>query len=236
VLSILKNTPLNNSSFFRQLLPAQPCVLCGALSRDGVWCKACDADLPRLGAAHCPVCALPTHDGTTCGRCLQHPPAFNRTVAAYAYAFPLDKLIQAVKFSEQLVLVEQLAAALAQRIEQRPDALIAMPLHPLRLRERGFNQSQLLARSLSKRLDIPLLTDACERTRNTSPQSSLRWQERGKNMRKAFTCTADLSGQNIAIVDDVMTTGASIEELSRTLRQARAQEISAWVMARTLPR
>jgi ComF family protein len=232
----LKNTPLNSSSFFRQFLPAQPCVLCGALSRDGVWCKACDADLPRLGIAHCPVCALPTHDGATCGRCLQHPPAFSHTVAAYAYAFPLDKLVQAVKFSEQLVLVEQLATALAQRIEQRPDVLIAMPLHPLRLRERGFNQSLLLARSLSKRLDIPLLTDACERTRNTSPQSSLRWQERGKNMRKAFTCSADLSGKHIAVVDDVMTTGASIEELSRTLRQADAKEICAWVVARTLPR
>lgn len=227
---------LNSRSFFKQLLPAQPCVLCGALSRDGVWCKACDADLPLMGAAHCPVCALPTHDGATCGHCLQHPPAFNRIVAAYAYAFPLDKLIQSVKFSEQLVLVEQLTAALAQRISQRPDALIAMPLHPLRLRERGFNQSLLLARSLSKRLDIPLLTDACERARNTSPQSSLRWQERGKNMRKAFTCKADLSGRHIAVVDDVMTTGASIEELSRTLRQAGAKEISAWVVARTLPR
>jgi ComF family protein len=211
-------------------------VLCGALSRDGVWCQACAADLPRLGAAHCPVCALPTHDGTTCGRCLQHPPAFTRTVAAYAYAFPLDKLIQAVKFSEHLVLIEQLAAALAQRIERRPDALIAMPLHPLRLRERGFNQSLLLARALGKRLDLPLLTDVCERTRNTTPQSSLRWQERGKNMRKAFTCTANLCGKHIAVVDDVMTTGASIEELSRTLRQAGAQEISAWVVARTLPR
>ena len=226
---------LNSRSFFKQLMPAQPCVLCGALSRDGVWCQACDADLPRLGTSHCPVCALPTHDGATCGRCLQHPPAFNRTVAAYAYAFPLDKLIQAVKFSEQLVLVEQLAAALAQRIDQRPDALVAMPLHPLRLRERGFNQSLLLARSLGKRLNIPLLTDVCERTRNTTPQSSLRWQERGKNMRKAFTCTADLSGKHIAVVDDVMTTGASIEELARTLRQAGAKEVSAWVVARTLP-
>lgn len=227
---------LNSRSFFKQLLPAQPCVLCGTLSRDGVWCKACDADLPRMGTAHCPVCALPTHDGATCGRCLQHPPAFSHTVAAYAYAFPLDKLIQAVKFSAQLVLVEQLAAALAQRISLRPDALIAMPLHPLRLRERGFNQSLLLARSLSKRLDIPLLTDACERTRNTSPQSSLRWQERGKNMRKAFTCTADLGGKHIAVVDDVMTTGASIGELAHTLRRAGAESVSAWVIARTLPR
>ena len=81
----------------------------------------------------------------------------------------------------------------------------------------------------------PATENACTRTRNTSPQSTLPWQERGKNMRKAFTCTADLGGKHIAI-NDVMTTGASIEELARTLRQAGAKEVSAWVVARTLPR
>lgn len=226
---------LDSSSLIKRILPAQPCILCGALSRDGVWCKACDADLPRLNAAHCPVCALPSPSAATCGKCLQHMPSFAHTAAAYAYAFPVDKLIQAVKFSEQLALVAQLADALAQQIDSRPDAIIAMPLHPLRLRERGFNQSLLLAQRLACQLDIPLLRDACERTRNTAPQSSLHWQERGKNMRKAFACTADLNGKHIAIVDDVMTSGASIEELARTLRQAGAEQISAWVVARTLP-
>ena len=110
-----------------------------------------------------------------------------------------------------------------------------MPLHPLRLRERGFNQSVLLAQRIAGRLNIPLLLNACERTRNTSPQSTLPWQKRGKNMRGAFACNTDLSGRNIAIVDDVMTTGASIEELARTLRLAGAGEVSAWVVARTLP-
>jgi ComF family protein len=110
-----------------------------------------------------------------------------------------------------------------------------MPLHPLRLRERGFNQSHLLAQHLAKNLNIALLTDVCQRTRNTPPQSSLPWQERGKNMRGAFTCSADLTGKHIAIVDDVMTTGISIEELARSLRQAGAVQISAWVLARTLP-
>jgi ComF family protein len=226
---------LDIRAIIEHTLPAQPCILCGDFSHEGVWCAACDADLPRLSAAHCPVCALPTHDGATCGRCLQHPPAFVHTVATYAYAFPLDKLIQAVKFSGQLALIEKLATALAQRIGQRPDAIVAMPLHPLRLRERGFNQSALLAQHIAKQLNIPLLKNACTRTRNTSPQSTLPWQERGKNMRKAFTCTADLGGKHIAIVDDVMTTGASIEELARTLRQAGAKEVSAWVVARTLP-
>jgi len=83
--------------------------LCGAFSRAGVWCTACDAELPRLGAAHCPVCALPSPGGATCGRCLQHAPGFAHTAAAFAYAFPVDKLIQAAKFSGQLVLIERLA-------------------------------------------------------------------------------------------------------------------------------
>ena len=226
---------MNHSLIINRLAPAQPCLLCGAFSHDGIWCKACDTDLPRLSPAHCPVCARPSPLAATCGRCLQRAPGFDHTVAAFAYAFPVDKLIQAVKFSEQLALVNQLAEALAQRITTRPDGIVAMPLHPLRLRERGFNQSLLLAQQLAKQLGIPLLRDACERTRNTTPQSTLPWQQRGKNMRKAFACSADLSGQHIAIVDDVMTTGASIEALAQTLRRAGASQISAWVIARTLP-
>lgn len=226
---------LNRRLFIEHLLPAQPCTLCGIFSHDGVWCKACDADLPRLTTTHCPVCALPSPHGATCGKCLQRKPGFDRTVAAFAYAFPVDKLIQAVKFSEQLALAAQLADTLAQCISVRPDAIVAMPLHPLRLRERGFNQSLLLAQRLALDLGLPLLRDACQRTRNTMPQSTLPWQTRGKNMRKAFACSQDMSGKHIAIVDDVMTTGASIEELARTLRLAGAAQISAWVVARTLP-
>ncbi len=132
-------------------------------------------------------------------------------------------------------MIERLADALVRTIRTRPDGIVAMPLHPLRLRERGFNQSLLLARRVAGQLNTPLLEEACARTRNTSPQSTLPWQERGKNLRKAFSCSSDLSGRHIAIVDDVMTTGSSIEELARTLRQAGAREVSAWVVARTLP-
>jgi ComF family protein len=205
------------------------------MSRSGVWCAACDADLPRLGVAHCPVCALPAPDGATCGKCLKHPPGFSQTVAAFAYGFPVDKLIQAAKFSEQLMLINRFADALVPAIATQPDGILAMPLHPARLQERGFNQSLLLAQRLAKRLDIPLLSNDCQRVRNTSPQSTLPWQERRKNMRHAFTCSADYSGKHIAIVDDVMTTGASLEELARTLHRAGAAKISAWVVARTLP-
>lgn len=216
-------------------MPEQPCILCGTFSGNGVWCQSCDADLPRLGNAHCPVCGLPTLNGGICGKCLKHSPSFDATLSAYAYAFPIDKLVQAIKFSGRLALVNQLADALASRIVNRPDLIIAMPLHPLRLQERGFNQSQLLAQRLANNLGVSLLTDVCKRTRNTNPQSILPWQERGKNVHNAFICTADLSGKHIAVVDDVMTTGTTIEELARTLREKGAIKVSAWVLARTLP-
>jgi ComF family protein len=236
-LFILSHPLRNIGAIFMRLLPAQPCLLCGADSHAGLCCSACDADLPRLTGAHCPICGLPAPDGSVCGVCLKQPPPFDHTVAAYRYAFPVDKLIQALKFHERLILVNYLADTLAQRIAIRPDCIVALPLHPARLRERGFNQSLLLARRIARQLELPLLTDACERVRNTPPQSSLPWKERDKNMRQAFVCKpgAAVRGKHVAIVDDVMTTGASIGELARALKQAGASEVSAWVVARTLP-
>ena len=236
-MSILSHHLLDIGAKFKRKLPAQPCLLCGAASQVGLCCDACTAELPRLTEARCPICALPTLAGSVCGECLLQPPPFDHTVAAFSYNFPLDKLIQALKFHDRLVLVDYLADAIVARVDTRPDHLVALPLHPTRLRERGFNQSLLLARRISRRLDIPLLSDACERVRNTPPQSSLPWKERDKNMRHAFVCKPDIDvrGKHIAIVDDVMTTGASIGELARALKLAGAREVSAWVVARTLP-
>lgn len=218
-----------------QSLPTQPCVLCGAASRAGVWCGACDAALPVPPAARCPVCALPSPDGSLCGRCLRKRPLYDRTVAAFDYAFPVDKLVQALKFNEQLHLAPAFAARLARHIEIRPDCVVAMPLHPARLAERGHNQSLEIARHLASRLQLPLLPHACVRLRDTPPQSSLKWKARGKNLRGAFRCDADVAGLHVAVVDDVMTSGASLNELALALRRAGAREISAWVAARTPP-
>ena len=226
---------MNNRTKLWQSLFKQPCLLCGTASRNGIFCAACDAQLPYLTAAHCPVCAVPTLGGDICGSCLQHPPQFNRTIAVFAYTFPLDKLVQALKYSEQLVLVNSLADKLAQRVELRPDCLLPMPLHPARLQERGFNQSLELARRIGDKLHIPVLVDSCQRVRDTPPQFALSWNERDKNVRRAFVCTQDFSGKSVAVVDDVMTSGASLNELALTLRRAGAQEVHAWVIARTLP-
>lgn len=235
MLSILPRAILNSCIKLKQVLPAQPCLLCGAMSRHGAWCAACDASLPVLSAAHCPGCALPAPAGTTCGSCLKEPPLFDRTVAAYAYGFPLDKMLQALKFHEHLYLAPALADKLAARITERPDCIVPMPLHPQRLKERGHNQSLEIARSIARQLDIPLLVSACQRVRDTPPQSSLKWKARSKNMRKAFQASADLTGQHVAMVDDVMTSGASFNALAQALRRAGAREVSAWVVARTLP-
>jgi ComF family protein len=208
-------------------------LLCGAASQSGVWCAACDADLPHVITPRCPICALPSPNGQICGHCLKNPPPFDCTVAAFDYSFPINKLIQTFKYSQQLALANQLADALDHRLINLPDAIIAMPLHPLRLQARGFNQSLLLAQRIASKRDLPLLKNAVHRIRHTPPQSTLDWKARSKNLRQAFKCEEDLSGKHIAIVDDVMTSGASITELAACLRKAGAHTISAWIIART---
>lgn len=235
ILSILLGSFANIRLNFKRMLPDQPCVLCGAASHVGAWCTACDTSLPYLISPRCPVCALPTPQGDTCGRCLHRAPLFDRTTTAFTYDFPLDKLVQAFKFGAQLALAREFARKLAPRIDTRPDCIVAMPLHPARLRERGYNQSEELARQLAHDLDITLSSYACQRVRDTPPQSALPWKERSRNMRKAFTCKGDMRGKHVAMVDDVMTSGASLNELALALRRAGASEVSAWVVARTLP-
>jgi len=234
-LSILKGKLLDICLNIERILPAQTCLLCGAIGQTKTWCSACDAALPHLTTACCPVCALPTPDGANCGHCLLTPPHFKRTVAVYSYAFPLDKLILALKYGEKFLLARQMGEEIAKRASILPDCLVAMPLHPLRLRERSYNQSLLLARHIARQLNLPILPFACQRLRNTPSQSTLPLKERSKNMRKAFKCSAEIAGMHVAIVDDVMTTGATMNELALTLLNAGASEVSAWVVARTLP-
>jgi len=236
-LSIIRKYFLNISAKINRFLPAQPCILCGSMSHDGLWCGVCDTALPWLDAPHCPVCALPTPAGEVCGHCLKDPPLFTHSTAVFAYAFPVDKLIQALKYGEQLALASAFAEKLALRIDRSelPDCILPMPLHPAKLRERGFNQSLLLARALARKLEIELLPNACLRVRDTPPQSALPWKERRKNVRNAFRCDADLSGKKIALVDDVLTTGASLNALAGAVKERGATAIHAWVVARTLP-
>lgn len=227
---------MNISSIFRQIAP-RPCLLCGGKTTVQHLCGGCLDDLPWHTQAHCPQCATPTPGGQVCGACLKRPPAFDRTVAALAYAFPLDRLIPRLKYHGRLAVAPALGECLAQAAadQPQPDRLIAMPLHATRIRERGFNHATEIAREVAKQLKLPLDTASCQRIRDTPPQMGLKHDARRRNVRGAFTCSGKIEGQHIALVDDVMTTGTSLDELAATLKRAGAREVTCWVVARTLP-
>lgn len=212
-------------------------MLCGGAAGEQQLCSGCHADLPHYSRPHCPKCAVPTPDGQVCGTCLQHPPTHVRTLAAFSYAFPIDQLIQALKYQQRLSIAPLLGEALAEAIgtRARADVLIPMPLHPMRLRQRGFNHATEIARALAARMGIPLSLTTCERVRDTPPQVALAYDQRRRNVRDAFACTGNVAGMHVALIDDVMTTGTSLDELARTLIKAGAREVEAWVVARTLP-
>lgn len=226
---------MNIRSIFRHIAPLS-CLLCGAASDTQPLCPGCRADLPWHRQPQCPQCAIPTPDGQLCGACLQHPPAFDHTQAALTYAFPLDQMIPRLKYHGQLAIAPVLGECLAQALEHapRPDRLIAMPLHAARIRERGFNHATEIARTLARKLGLTLDLDSCRRTRDTPPQMGLKHDARRRNVRGAFSCSGEVQGQRIALIDDVMTTGTSLDELAATLKLAGAQEVSCWVVARTL--
>lgn len=220
-----------------QIFTRNNCILCG-ITTDQDLCEPCYRDLPQLAGSHCPVCLWPVPTAEICGACLTRPPAFTRTIAALRYAFPTNALIHSLKYQANLAIAPILAKMLITRlgtIERMPDIIIPMPLHPIRLRERGFNQAMEISRYLSKETGVVLLPDSCHRIKHTPPQTGLPWKERQKNIRKAFSCKMDGGGKHVALVDDVMTTGATLNELSKILRKQGVAEISNWVIARTLP-
>ncbi len=214
----------------------QDCVLCDA-SAAAVICEDCRVALPNSDLA-CPVCAAPG-SSMVCGGCLSEPPQFDATIAAFEYAFPLDRLVQALKFSANLSLVDFFSEALANKLRTQttnshPDVIVALPLAPKRLAARGFNQSALVADRVSKLLSIPVAHTAMLRIRETPPQAGLSRDQRRRNIRGAFDCALPLDGKYIAIVDDVLTTGATLSEAAKVLKKAGATRVDAWVLSRAV--
>jgi len=218
----------------RTALP-QACVLCAGASGDALLCRGCAAAMPQCERA-CPRCALATPDGSACGRCLAQPPPFDATCAAWRYAFPVDRLVGAFKYGGRLALADPLARALADAVRRRaaplPDCVLAMPLAPLRQRHRGFNQAHEIARRVAAQLRLPM-RNTLVRTRETPAQAGLTLRERTRHVRDAFRATQALDGLAVAIVDDVMTSGATLAAASRAARAAGALRVEAWVVART---
>ncbi|MDX9707612.1 MAG: ComF family protein [Azospira sp.] len=219
------------------LLP-QDCLLCLAAASDALLCPTCAAGLPGLPAPCCPRCALPGGNGECCGRCQRRPPAFDAMLALHPYAFPVDRLIQGLKYRGELSVAGHFAAALTTACAPLgADLVVPMPLHPSRLAARGFNQAMEIARALAPRLGIPLAARACTRERATVPQEGLSLAERRRNLRGAFACRADFAGftgRHLLLIDDVATTGASADECARTLKRHGAARVSVVVVARTL--
>jgi ComF family protein len=216
---------------------ARDCLLCEKVTENGALCEGCWRDLPYANLSCCPLCAVPIWDGAVCGACLKRPPAFDQTIAALRYAHPADAMIQALKYGSRLEFVPVLGRALADRIADspRPTLLIPVPLGAARLKKRGFNQALELAREISRRIGVRVDVGACSRIRETLPQTQLPYAERAKNIRGAFVCARDLSGERVAVLDDVMTTGVTLNEIARVLKRAGAEHVSAWVVARTVP-
>lgn len=238
------NIGLKIKQFLAKPFFKQYCLLCA--SHDGGefgLCDACLNSLPWHTALQCPQCGLVTQSaGVTCGSCLSSPPAFDATQALFSYDFPVDRLLQHYKYKNSLHLAQTFASLLLKhRLScharlHNIDLIIPMPMHRARLKERGFNQALEVARNLSKNLQIKLDYSSCLRSKLTPPQASLPLKERIKNVHGVFHCQQNLQGLNIAIVDDVMTTGASLNELAKTLKQAGAVHVECWAIARTLPK
>jgi ComF family protein len=223
------------------------CYLCGDISREFL-CPGCRGDLPVHGTA-CRCCALPVidklrsasenPDALLCGDCLKHPKPFDRTLAAFTYAHPLDFLINRFKHHRQFVCGDYLSKHLISAVQAAygrqslPDLLLPMPLHWTRHFKRGFNQSHAIAHQLHKKLSIPL-AHHCRRLKHNPRQQGLKRKERLRNLTEAFTVSSRLDGYHVALIDDVMTTGATATELSHCLRQAGAAKVDVWVLARVV--
>ena len=222
------------------------CLLCGEAGEDDRdLCRHCRADLPYNGFA-CPCCAHPleaqTQSAVLCGACLRTPPLFDQAYAPLLYQPPVDYLIKALKFGGRLTVARLLGGLLAELLQQQalakqrgpwPECLLPVPLHPSRLRERGFNQSLELARPLASRLGLELAPALLRRIRPTSPQTGLDAEARRSNVRGAFSLRRDVVFRHVAIVDDVVTTGSTASELARLLRASGVEKIEVWACART---
>lgn len=216
-----------------RLWPAH-CLVCGEAD-DHALCTTCARALPWNRSA-CQHCGLPLPlPAVACGHCQRRPPPLTETRAVFRYEAPLDRLLPRLKFHRDLaagrLCGELMATALADA--ERPDALIPLPLHYKRLRGRGFDQTLELARPLARSLRLPLLDDALLRVRETAPQSRLDAPARHRNLRRAFAVRPGAAlPAHVALVDDVMTTGATLHAAAHALLRAGATRVDAWVCAR----
>ena len=235
-------TNLATSLFRRLLVTVYPprCVLCGAAGMDDMdICERCYRKLPWLESA-CTQCALPlaVHSGNRlkCGRCLQKTPAFDNSLSLFSYEQDVIKLVHQLKFNEKLVCARLLGGMLVEAIKQHetalPDCILPVPLYRTRLRRRGFNQSIELARPVARAFRLPLEIQSVIRRRDTHSQTGLNKKQRRRNIRGAFKTVRSLDYDHVAILDDVVTTTSTVNELASLVKKAGVRRVDVWSIAR----
>ena len=219
----------------------QPCLLCHALTveRSGL-CAACSCALPGNHQC-CRICALPltatTTRDVTCGACQRRLPRFDSVRAPFRYEHPISDLIVALKYHHRLAAARVLGHLLTQHVahlaDPLPGCVIPVPLHAKRLRERGFNQATELARIVTRGLDLPLSPGSLHRTKETPAQAELKRSQRLRNLADAFEYRGRMPPEHVAIVDDVVTTGATAEAIAGVLKRVGVARVDIWAVART---
>lgn len=217
----------------KQLFLPGACFFC-LTKTSGTWCDECEQDF-ILNIARCPVCARNTIYNEVCGACLKRQPDFASTEILFNYQYPASHLIKSFKFNNRPELARCFAEKLAKRLINKtmlPEMLLPVPLHKKRQRERGYNQSLEFAAQIAKCLGLKVNSSLCRRIKNTDPQSTLPMNIRRKNVKGAFCLNDARLPEHIAIVDDVITTGSTVNELAALLRKAGCQRIDVWAIAR----
>lgn len=224
------------------LLPKR-CLLCDAdCLNEKFLCHDCESILPWQPPA-CFRCAsvLSDHsDFVLCASCLKHPPTFDSVTALFQYQPPISQFILKLKFQHGLSFAKLLSRYWIQYLIQYrpvntlPECLMPVPLHHQRLSERGFNQALEIAKPISAFFHIPIDINSCIRIRNTEPQATLPFQKRQHNLKNAFALSHTIHAKHIAIVDDVMTTGNTVSEMSQLLRKNSVENIEVWCCARAM--
>lgn len=217
------------------------CVICLRPSATALdLCPSCKPKLPWIEQA-CYRCGHELRaitKETFCGKCLQQPPIFDRTIALFQYRDPINFWITGLKFHERLLYSRLFGELLAEKIKLNyqdsplPELVIPVPLHTKRLKQRGFNQALEIANFVAKNLTLKIDIKSCQRLRHTAAQSSLSGGERKRNVKKAFAIKKPISAKHVAIIDDVMTTGNTVNELAKSLKQADVQRIDIWCCTR----
>lgn len=235
--SLLLPAPISNliSGLFNRLLHVLPlrCQLCHLKldQQHYPWCNICYQHLPS--SPRCQHCGLPTsYSMANCGRCQRKPPLWDNLICVADYTFPFDKLIHQFKYQGHYWLAPPLAKLLTEHINQPAPMLLPVPMHWLRRLFRGSNHANLLAQALAKQLNVTCCTNALKRIRPTRQQQGLTRQSRLSNLKNAFAITADLP-EHVALVDDVVTTGATLSQLCRLLRQHGVTRIEVYCIVRS---